>query len=115
MEKHIPRLIGPAATPEYIDSIITNEHYFTAASGVEGEQRFGNPQPGDPQDYHESLKTLTFCVLTLENGFVVTGEAFCASPGDFDHERGRETARRNAISKIWPLEHYLQKQRAHDQ
>ncbi|HBV5832428.1 TPA: hypothetical protein MD207_005093, partial [Klebsiella pneumoniae] len=59
----------------------------------------------------ESLKLLTFCVLVLENGFIVTGESACASPENFDPEIGRKIARQNAVAKIWPLEGYLLKQR----
>ncbi|MEL4888574.1 Gp49 family protein [Pectobacterium betavasculorum] len=102
---------APRVTPQHIDSIITNEYYFTAASGVEGELRFGNPQPQDPRDYHDSLKTLTFCVLSLKNGFTVTGESACASPANFDPEIGRKIARENAVNKIWLLEGYLLKEK----
>ena len=58
-----------------------------------------------------SLSTLTFCVLTLENGFTVTGESACASPENFNAEIGRKIARENAVNKIWMLEGYLLKQK----
>lgn len=53
---------------------------------------------------------LTVCVLTLENGFNVTGESACASPENFDKEIGKKIARDNAINKIWSLEGYLLKE-----
>jgi hypothetical protein len=47
--------------------------------------------------------TLTICVLTLKNGYTVTGESACADPANFDAEIGRRIARDNARQKIWPL------------
>ena len=52
------------------------------------------------------LDLLTFCVLMLRNGFMVTGESACASPENFDAEIGRKIARENAINKVWPLMGY---------
>ncbi len=52
------------------------------------------------------LGLLTFCVLELRNGFIVTGESACASPENFDPEIGRKIARENAVQKIWPLMGY---------
>ena len=53
-----------------------------------------------------SLALLTFCVLVLQNGFTVTGESACASPENFDAEIGRKIARKDAVSKCWPLMGY---------
>ena len=47
--------------------------------------------------------TLTMCLLTLKNGFSVTGESACAVPANFDAELGRKIARENAKNKLWPL------------
>ena len=49
---------------------------------------------------------LTVCVLTLQNGFMVTGESACASPANFDVDLGQKIARNNARDKIWALEGY---------
>ena len=57
------------------------------------------------------LELLTFCVLTLRNGFTVTGESACASPENFDAEIGRKIARQNAVNKIWPLMGYALKEK----
>lgn len=59
-----------------------------------------------PGDFHEALKTLTFCVLVLRNGFTVTGESACASPENFNAEIGRRIARENAVAKVWQLMGY---------
>ena len=61
--------------------------------------------------FHKLTDVLTFCVLTLENGFTVTGESACASPANYNQEIGERIARENATEKIWMLEGYLLKQK----
>ncbi len=75
----------PAArvTPERIDSVITG------------------------QVFHRLTTTLTVCVLTLRNGFTVTGESACASPENYDQAIGERIAFDNAREKVWLLEGYL--------
>ena len=80
-------LTAPRITPERIQEVIASEAYHVF--------------PGTQ---------LTVCVLTLRNGFTVTGESACASPENFNEELGRKIARRNAEEKIWSLEGYLLKQ-----
>lgn len=64
--------------------------------------------------YHVFTGTmLTICVLTLQNGFTVTGESACASPENFDADLGRKIARENAKQKLWPLLGYALKDRLH--
>ena len=58
--------------------------------------------------------TLTICVLTLENGFTVTGESACVDPNNFDKDIGEEIAYENAREKIWQLEGYLLKSKLHN-
>ncbi|HIP02478.1 MAG TPA: hypothetical protein EYG75_03085 [Campylobacterales bacterium] len=55
--------------------------------------------------------TLTRCILTLENGFTVTGESASASKAKFNEEIGKRIARDQAIDKIWVLEGYLLKEK----
>ncbi|UEP23126.1 hypothetical protein LL999_23050 [Burkholderia ambifaria] len=114
---------APRVTPADIENAIASEHYFTASDGVVGVLAIGDAagkKPGDrvavsiAEDIPVSLDLLTFCVLILRNGFTVTGESACASPENFDAEIGRKIARQNAVSKIWPLEGYLLKQKLHD-
>ena len=78
---------APKITPEHIDSIIVKADYIL--------------HPGSQ---------LTICLLTLANGFVVTGESACASPENFDQKEGEKYALIAAKSKIWQLEGYLLKQ-----
>jgi hypothetical protein len=95
-------LTAPRVTPGDIETNIVKEVYFTAADGIDGVGVGG----GGYQVVNTEHTLLTFCVLTLRNGFTVTGEAACASPENFDAELGRKIARQNAVDKIWPLMGY---------
>lgn len=61
--------------------------------------------------YHRLTDVLTVCVLTLMNGFTVTGESACASPENYNKEIGNKVAFDNAREKIWALEGYLLKEK----
>lgn len=109
---------GPSITPGDIEANISSEFYFTAAEGVHGahdvaHRYFGseiartddlmgdgaaNPPP--------ALRLLTLCVLVLRNGFTVVGKSACASPENFNADKGRELARADAVRQIWPLMGY---------
>jgi hypothetical protein len=94
-------LTAPRVTPFDIEAEIASEHYFVGGDGIYGAAHKSGDQ--DVQQFPASLDLLTFCVLTLRNGFTVTGESACASPENFDAEIGRKIARQNAVAKIWPL------------
>lgn len=78
---------APRITPAIVDSKIVGEAFYTF--------------PGT---------TVTICLLTLENGYSVTGESAAASIENYDKEIGDRIARDNARDKIWHLEAYLLKQ-----
>ena len=102
-------LNAPRLTPDHIDSKIKAVEYILPRDVCKrdnGVEVFDAPLP---------LQTLTFCILTLENGFTVTGESACASPENFDAEIGKKIAYDNAREKIWLLEGYLLKENLHKQ
>ena len=67
------------------------------------------------EDYYVFPNTaFTVCLLTLKNGFTVSGKAASASLENFDAEIGRQIAKDNARNKIWALEGYLLKQKLFD-
>ena len=100
-------LTAPRVTPADIEAEIDGEYFFTAADGYNAAPCHDpNGQPGEVLPPPQSLGLLTFCVLTLRNGFTVTGESACASPENFDAEIGRKIARQNAVNKVWPLMGY---------
>ena len=102
-------LDAPRLTPDHIDSKIKAVEYILPRDVCKrdnGVEVFDAPLP---------LQTLTFCILTLENGFTVTGESACASPENFNAEIGQKIAYENAREKIWLLEGYLLKENLHKQ
>ena len=107
-------LTAPRVTPVDIEANIKSEVYFTAYDGRYGALQNGSYVGREKPEANDadlvSLELLTFCVLTLQNGFTVTGESACASPENFDAEIGRKIARENAKNKIWPLMGYALKQ-----
>jgi hypothetical protein len=80
-------LTAPRLTPDDIDAQIVDEQY--------------HQWPGT---------TFTTCLLTLKNGYNVSGESAAVSPENFDAEIGQKVARRNAREKIWSLQGYLLKE-----
>lgn len=102
-------LNAPRLTPDHIDSKIKAVEYILPRDVCKrdnGVEIFDAPLP---------LQTLTFCILTLENGFTVTGESACASPENFNEEIGKKIAYENARNKIWQLEGYLLKERLYQE
>jgi hypothetical protein len=95
-------------TPADIGAAVIDELYFTAYDASIGQDVSPQERPLVAMQAHALL---TFCVLTLRNGFTVTGESACASPENFDAEIGRKIARQNAVQKIWPLMGYALKER----
>src|SRR5690606_34047457 len=97
----------PRITPEDIEDQIIGEHYFTAENGVRGsiqmEECHYSIASGQGGRVRQAHSLLTFCVLTLRNGFIVTGTSACASPENYDPEIGQRIARENSINQIWPL------------
>lgn len=53
---------------------------------------------------------LTVCIITLQNGFTVTGQSACADPKMFNEEIGKRISQADAENKIWPLMGYSLKQ-----
>jgi hypothetical protein len=84
-------LSAPRLTPDQIDGKVARSDYWIVPN-----------------------TTCTVCAITLQNGYVVTGESAAASPENFDERIGRQIAFKNAREKIWALEGYLLRQTLHD-
>ena len=54
---------------------------------------------------------LTIAMVTMENGYMVTGQSACADPANYDAALGEKIAYDDAVKKVWPLEGYLLRQR----
>lgn len=100
--------VAPRITPADIESNIIDELFFTAREASIGGDVALDERPVIAAQAH---RLLTFCVLTLRNGFTVAGESACASPENFNAEIGRKIARENAVAKVWPLMGYELKSR----
>jgi len=79
---------APRVSLEQIKSLIAGERYFVD-------------------------DTLTICVLTLKNGYKVTGESASADPANFNEELGRKIAKDKAVAEIWPLAGFLLRDALH--
>lgn len=62
-------------------------------------------------DYKRFGQTGTLCVITLKNGYTVTGESSCIDPDIFDEDIGKKVAYENAFNKLWHLLGYGVKQK----
>ena len=100
-------LTAPRVTPADLEAAIIDELYFTARQASIGLDDISPDER--PVIATQAHRLLTFCVITLRNGFTVTGESACASPENFDAEVGRKIARENAKNKLWPLLGYALK------
>lgn len=76
-------------TPEYIQSRVANVEFYRPTG------------------------TLTLCVITLDNGFTVTGESACADPENYDKAIGQHLAERQAREKLWPFFGFMLKEAIH--
>lgn len=81
----------PRVTQADLDSFIVAEYFINAGEAVGDVPKF------------EVMNRLTICVLVLKNGFTVTGESACVSPGNYRESIGMEIARKNAKEKLWAL------------
>lgn len=102
---------SPRVTPADLDAEIAagSVHYFTAAEGVTGGLALDQLERNDKCWSSIRLATLhplqrtTFCVITLANGFSVTGQSACVDPANFNPQIGRDIAFRKARDELWPL------------
>lgn len=59
-----------------------------------------------------SGQILRWAVITMANGFAVTGDPSCAvDPANDDEELGQKIALQNAVNKVWVLEGYALKEK----
>jgi Phage protein (N4 Gp49/phage Sf6 gene 66) family len=56
---------------------------------------------------------LTICILTMQNGYRLTGESACAHPSLYNKELGEKLALDSAVKKMWPLLGYMLREKLH--
>lgn len=65
--------------------------------------------------YTRLTGTLTHCAITVENGFVFTGESACVDESNYEREIGEKVAYSNAFEKMWmPYGFYLKQKTGGD-
>ena len=92
----VSKSVAPRVTLSSLEENIIGENYFTIAEAADA---LGQP-------CHANLRLVTMCVLTLKNGFTVTGQSACADADNFNPDIGRRLAKSAAQEKIWPLMGY---------
>jgi hypothetical protein len=65
-------------------------------------------------EYARMGKKTTVCVITLENGFEVTGVSACVNIEDYDYTIGCECAYNKAYEKVCEFEAYLKQENEKD-
>lgn len=96
---------GARVSMEDVLESIQTSHYFTARDGVLGELA-SDGVPATPYELSqvpESLGLMTFCVITMKNGFTVVGQSACADKANYNKNIGDSLAKADAVKKIWPL------------
>lgn len=81
-KRNMPLNKETSVTEEKLESVISNE------------------------DYIKIGKKTTICCLTLKNGYEIIGVSACVDSNNFDLEKGKYWARKEAINQIWKLEGY---------
>ena len=65
--------------------------------------------------YQRYGDTGTLCILTLQNGYTVTGTSGCIDPTIFAEDIGQHIAFDNAFNKLWEIFGYGEKQRWYEE
>lgn len=58
---------------------------------------------------------LTICIITLQNGFTVTGESACADPANFQKDIGERLSYERAEKQIWAYLGYMLREKIYQQ
>lgn len=95
-------------TPADLEKFVAHEYFFTASQGV----RAAGYLPLD--DLPGSLCCMTFCVIVMTNGYILTGQSACADPADFNADLGQKLARQDAIKQMWPLVGFVRRDQLHE-
>jgi hypothetical protein len=63
--------------------------------------------------HHLPDTNLMVCAITLDNGFVVTGESACVDPANFRQEIGEKIAYDRAFNQLWQFFGFLLAEQRH--
>lgn len=83
-----------------VEDNIQNTVYFSGADGYNGQHfRTTIGFPNTPK----GLELVTFCVLVLRNGFIITGQYVCTDAESYNRESDQCSAYFDAIRKTIPV------------
>ena len=101
-------LTAARVTPDDVEAVIVGEIYIVPNDS--NIYQDGAHASGEFDE--QKIKQTTICMLTLMNGFTVTGiNNGPVSGANFDGELARKLAREKAVDQIWPLLGYQLKER----
>jgi hypothetical protein len=84
-------------TVKDVEDNIQDKVFFSGADGYNGQHfRTTIGFPNTPK----RLELVTFCVLVLRSGFIVTGQSMCMNAENYDRAIGEKWACENAIDKV---------------
>lgn len=87
--------VAPRITLAEIEASIIQKYFVTGYDAATASDNLGDPV--------DELKTLTLCIVVMDNGFTIVGKAAPASPQNFNAELGRKFAYEDAVRQVWPL------------
>lgn len=64
-------------------------------------------------EYVAARDKLTLCSVTLDNGFIVSGEASCIDPAEFNSSVSQRMAYEDAVDKLWTYLGFMAREDAH--
>lgn len=90
----------PRVTETDLKNEITGVYYINPQDALHAIDR---RQKRGMRELPVSMSLLTICILTLKNGYTVTGKSACVSPALYNKDLGQELAYKNAVQHMWPL------------
>ena len=85
-------------TLDELEKEIISECFINAEDALSQQIEFCLPNVPPPPPPARA-KLLTFCILEMRDGYLLTGEAVCVNHAIYDRKIAHEVARENALRK----------------
>jgi Phage protein (N4 Gp49/phage Sf6 gene 66) family len=102
---------APRVSLKDIEAEISSIAYMTGAKFLSHADVLHSPTKSHPV---LQASTLTICMVTLKNGWMVTASGAPASPENYDAKQGQKIAYDKCVAQIWPLMGYQLKEQLHN-
>ena len=89
--------VAPRVLLKDIEDAIESIVYFTALDGIKEAM----PSSYATMTAYPKFDMHLFCIITLKNGFQVSGENICVSRKNYNRQMGEQFAKQNAMDKLW--------------